>query len=38
MLTGCKHALDEILDIAEDHTITFWRTLLASKRLDLNAL
>lgn len=38
MLTGCQHALDEIQDIAENHSITLWRPLLASKRLDLNAL
>ena len=36
--TGGEHALYEIVDITKDNSETFWTTLLAGQRLDLNAL
>ena len=36
--TGGEHALDEILDIAEHHSVSFCATLLACQRLDLDTL
>ena len=38
LLTSGKHALYEVVDITEDYPETFWPTLLAGQRLDLNTL
>jgi hypothetical protein len=39
LLTSGKHALDEVLDIAENNPITFWiACALRSERLDLHTL
>ena len=38
MLTSGKHALDEVVYIAEDDSETLWGGLLPRQRFDLNAL
>ena len=38
MLTSGKHALHEVVDIAEDDSEALWSALLPNQRLDLDTL
>ena len=38
VLTCGKHALHEVVDIAENNSETLWSALLPHQRLDLNTL